>query len=185
MMTPANHTGSNVMDPTTRPDHDADANDADANGGGANDAGAAPVDASKLDEIIATRRAKVATMREAGIDPYPVRCRPTATIAAIRERYGALEAGDSSGEIATVAGRVIGRRQMGKLQFLVIREDGHDLQLLCMKGRLDEAALRVLELTDIGDWLAASGEVICSKTGELSVQPTSLTMLGKIGRAHV
>lgn len=136
-------------------------------------------DASKLDEIIATRRAKVAAMRAAGVEPYPVRFRPTVTLAQVRQRHADLEAGASSGEVVTIAGRVVARRKMGRLEFLVLREDGHDVQLLCVAGRLTDDARAILELVDVGDWLGATGEVVCSKTGELSVQPTELTMLGK------
>ncbi|MEX0592541.1 MAG: lysine--tRNA ligase, partial [Nitriliruptoraceae bacterium] len=62
---------------------------------------------------------------------------------------------------------------------LVLREDSEDLQLMCITGKLDDDARSLLELVDVGDWLGATGGVVCSKTGELSVQPTTLTMLGK------
>ncbi|MEX2487361.1 MAG: lysine--tRNA ligase [Nitriliruptoraceae bacterium] len=136
-------------------------------------------EASRLDEIIATRRAKIAALREGGIDPYPVRFRTTATLAAVRERYTDLDAGVTTGDQVTVAGRVVGRRQMGKLQFLVLREDGADLQLMCAVNALDETSRTVLDQLDIGDWVGAHGEVLTSKRGELSVQPTALTVLGK------
>ncbi|MEX0592218.1 MAG: hypothetical protein WD152_01985, partial [Nitriliruptoraceae bacterium] len=77
------------------------------------------LEGSKLDEIIATRRAKVAAMRDAGIEPYPVRFRPTSTIAEIRATHDGLAPGEGSGVVSTVAGRVVARRQMGRLQFLV------------------------------------------------------------------
>jgi lysyl-tRNA synthetase class II len=47
----------------------------------------APAGESKLDEILATRRAKVAELRDAGIEPYPVRFRPTHTLAEVRAAY--------------------------------------------------------------------------------------------------
>jgi lysyl-tRNA synthetase, class II len=67
----------------------------------------AELDTSKLDEIIATRRAKIGSLRQAGIDPYPVRFRPTHTVAEVRAAHGDLAAGESSGEVVTVAGRVV------------------------------------------------------------------------------
>ncbi len=136
-------------------------------------------EASRLADIIATRRAKIDALRDSGVDPYPVRFRPSHTLAAVRETYDGLESGVSTGEHVQVAGRIVGRRQMGKLQFVVVREDGVDLQLFCAAQVLDETSRTLLELLDIGDWVGAEGEVLTSKRGELSVQPASLTLLGK------
>ena len=136
-------------------------------------------DASKLAEIVATRRTKIEQLRASGIDPYPVRFRPTHTLAAVRETHDGLEAGTETGEQVTVAGRLVGRRELGRLTFLVLREDGVDLQLFCPVKALDEPSRQLLEHLDIGDWLGASGEVLATKTGELSVRPDRLTLLGK------
>jgi lysyl-tRNA synthetase, class II len=136
-------------------------------------------DTTKLDEIVAARRAKVARLREIGVEPYPVRFRPTHTLAAIRATHAGLAPGESTGVEVTVAGRIVGRREMGRLQFLVLREDAVDLQLLCSVGRLDADSRTLLDLLDVGDWAGARGEVVTSKTGELSVMPESLTLLSK------
>ncbi len=139
----------------------------------------APEDASKLAEIVATRRAKVERLREAGVDPYPVRFRPTHSLAAVRAAHEGLAAGTETGEHVTVAGRLVGRRDLGRLTFLVLLEDGVELQLFCPVKALDEPARELLEQLDVGDWLGASGEVLATKTGELSVRPGQLTLLGK------
>jgi lysyl-tRNA synthetase, class II len=139
----------------------------------------APGGESKLDEIVATRRAKVASLREAGVEPYPVTFAPTATLAEVRVRFDGLEAGTETGEQVTVAGRIVGKREMGKLTFLVIREDGTDLQLFCPRKALDEDSRQLLAYLDVGDWVGGDGEVLVSKTGELSVRPERLTLLGK------
>ena len=134
---------------------------------------------SKLDDLIATRRAKVAELRDAGVDPYPVTFAPTHTLAQVRDAYGHLEAGAESGERASVAGRVVNQRDMGKLRFLVLREEGVDLQLLCPVKALDEPSRELIERLDPGDWLGAEGEVLVSRRGELSVKPATLTLLAK------
>jgi lysyl-tRNA synthetase, class II len=136
-------------------------------------------DGSKLDEIVAARRAKVAALRAAGIEPYPPSFAPTHSITALREGYAGLEPGAETGEQVTVAGRIVARRELGRLRFLVLREAGSDLQLFCALAALDEPARDLLDLLDVGDWLGASGEVISSRTGELSVRPATLTLLGK------
>jgi lysyl-tRNA synthetase, class II len=136
-------------------------------------------EASKLDEIMATRRAKVAALRDAGVHPYAYRFDPTHRLADVVATWSGLEPGEETGEVVRVAGRVVGKRDLGRLTFLVLREDGTDLQLFLIGKALDEASRGVLDLVDVGDWIGAEGEVIASRQGELSVRPTSLTMLSK------
>ena len=138
-----------------------------------------PDEQSKLDEIVAARRAKVAELRASGVEPYPVKFSPTTTLAALRERYPQLEPGVETGDEVTVAGRVVAKREMGRLNFLVLREDGAEVQLFCPVKALDDASRELLGFLDVGDWVGATGEVVATKTGELSVKPASLTLLGK------
>ncbi len=159
--------------PATRRDGDPDAPTPSADPAVAGDA------ASKLDEIVAARRDKLEQLRASGVEPYPVRFRPTHTLGEVRDAYPSVEAGSATGDDVTVAGRVVARRQMGRLQFLVLREDGVDLQLLCDARVLDDDAPALLEHLDVGDWLGAHGEVAASKRGELSVLARELTLLGK------
>jgi len=137
------------------------------------------VSGSKLEEIIATRRAKVAELREAGVEPYPVRFAPTATLAEVRARYPELAAETDTGDAVTVAGRIVSLRRLGKLTFVVLREDGTDLQLFCPRAALDEPSRALIGRLDVGDWLGAHGEVVATQTGELSVRPVTLTLLSK------
>ncbi len=136
-------------------------------------------DASKLDEIMAARRQKVADLRAAGVDPYPPRFRPTDTLIEVRDAHHALPPETETDEVVTVAGRIVARREMGRLVFLVLREAGVDLQLFCRGNTLDDASRALLEQLDVGDWAGATGTVLTTRTGELSVAPTELTLLGK------
>lgn len=136
-------------------------------------------EASKLDEIMAVRREKVAALRSAGVDPYPPRFRPSHTLMEVRDAYHELEPETDTGEVVTVAGRIVARRDLGRLAFLVLREDGIDLQLFCRAGALDATSRPLLEQLDVGDWVGAVGTVMTTRTGELSVGPTSITLLGK------
>jgi lysyl-tRNA synthetase, class II len=138
-----------------------------------------PASESKLDDLVATRRGKVAELREAGVEPYPVTFDPTTTLAEVRSRFDGLEPDTETGEEVTVAGRIVGKREMGKLRFLVLREDGVDLQLLCPLKALDEDSQQLIGYLDVGDWVGATGQVLVSKRGELSVKPVRLTLLGK------
>ena len=134
---------------------------------------------SKLDEILATRRQKIADLRAAGVDPYPPKFAPTHTVAEVREAWADIEPGHETGEVVRVAGRIVGKREMGKLRFLPLREDGVDLQLFVPVKNLDEASQALIDVLDAGDWVGVEGEVMASKKGELSVKPSTITLLGK------
>jgi lysyl-tRNA synthetase, class II len=138
-----------------------------------------PDEVSKLDEIIAVRRSKVDALRDAGIEPYPVRFAPTHTVAEVVAAHPELAPGEETGEQVTVAGRVVAKREMGRLRFLVLQEDGATIQLFCPVKALDDASRQLIDLLDAGDWLGATGEVLATRTGELSVKPATLTLLGK------
>ncbi|TVR34305.1 MAG: lysine--tRNA ligase [Nitriliruptor sp.] len=148
------------------------------------DNGAAPApgpgdDASKLAEIIEGRRAKIDQLRDAGVEPYPVRFRPSHTVPEVRAAYPDVAAGTETGDHVTIAGRLVAKREMGKLRFLVLREDGQDIQLFCPLAALDDDSRGLMDLLDTGDWIGATGEVMASKKGELSVKPATLTLLAK------
>ncbi len=136
-------------------------------------------DASTLDQIMAVRRQKVADLRTAGVEPYPVRFARTHSVAEVREQWADIEPGHETGVEVRIAGRIVGKREMGKLRFLPLREDGVDVQLFVPVKNLDEASQALVDTLDAGDWVGVVGEVMASKKGELSVKPTSITLLGK------
>ncbi len=135
---------------------------------------------SKLDELMATRRAKVAALRDAGVEPYPFSWEPTHTLAQVREQWGDLEPGAEPGDVVRVAGRLVAKRGQGKLAFGGLREDGVDLQLFVQLQAVGEDGMAFFaDTVDVGDWLGVEGEVMATRRGELSVRPTRLVMLGK------
>ena len=135
---------------------------------------------SKLDELIATRRAKVGALRDAGVEPYPPSWRPTHTLARVRDTWGDLEAGAEPGDVVTVAGRLVAKRGQGKLAFGVLREDGVDVQLFVQLQAIgDDGMAFFADTVDVGDWLGVEGEVMATRRGELSVRPSRMVLLGK------
>ena len=135
---------------------------------------------TRLDEIIAERRAKLDRLRADGIDPYPVGVRVTSSLEEVATAFAEkLEAGEESDHVVSVAGRLMLRRGHGKLVFLVLREADTDLQVMAQLDALGaEAMARVADL-DVGDWVAAEGPVIRTKRGELSVKAATVTLIGK------
>ena len=135
---------------------------------------------TRLDEIIAERRAKVDRLRAAGIDPYPVGVRVTSSLEEVVTGFAdQFEAGEESDHVVAVAGRLMLRRGHGKLVFLVLREADTDLQVMAQLDALGEEAMARVADLDVGDWVAAEGPVIRTKRGELSVKAASVTLIGK------
>ncbi|HEX4805849.1 MAG TPA: lysine--tRNA ligase [Conexibacter sp.] len=127
----------------------------------------------------ARRLAKLACLRERGVEPYPVRFDRDATAAQLRARHGGLAPGARSGEHVKVAGRLTGLRSHGGLHFADLMDGSGTVQLLARRDALDGQALADFAALDRGDWVGAEGEAIVSKTGELTVELTRLQLLSK------
>ncbi|MGH8896457.1 MAG: lysine--tRNA ligase [Egibacteraceae bacterium] len=139
-----------------------------------------PTPTGRLDDLVAERRAKVARLRGAGVDPYPVGVRVPDPLAAVCQEWeGRLEPDERSGHRVRVGGRLVLRRGHGKLVFLVLREGDVDLQAIAQLDVLGEEGMAVVADLDVGDWIAVSGEVVRSRRGELSVQADEVVLLGK------
>ncbi|HSO03351.1 MAG TPA: OB-fold nucleic acid binding domain-containing protein, partial [Candidatus Limnocylindrales bacterium] len=83
-----------------------------------------------LPEQVRVRREKLDRIREMGIDPYPVAAPRTDTLAAVRARHGGLEADQRTGHVVSVVGRVMLKRDGGKLCFATLRDGSGDLQVM-------------------------------------------------------
>jgi lysyl-tRNA synthetase class 2 len=155
---------------------------------------------SKLDTIMAERRAKASELREAGYNPFVNGVKPAHTIADVRARYESTKPApppppDPSapkvkgppapitpidGELVKVAGRVLVKRGMGKTVFAPIRDTTGELQLFCNVDHLDPKEFEhVLARLDVGDIVVAEGPAFWTKTGELSILVKRLTIATK------
>ena len=132
-----------------------------------------------VDDPFAARRAKLEALHQAGVEPYRDHFDATHRASAIAEDFAALEPGAESGVEVSVAGRLVARRDQGKLAFLVIRDSTGDLQLFCRQNLLGEDAFDAVTSLDLGDWIGATGEVVRTRRGELSVSPTAIELLSK------
>jgi lysyl-tRNA synthetase class 2 len=106
---------------------------------------------------------------------------PTVPLTEIRARYGDLEPGQETGDIVTVAGRVMLHRPQGKLAFATLRDGtGAEVQLFALAAVT--ADFDAFASISLGDWVGATGEVVATKKGELSVKVASWTMLAETRR---
>ncbi len=139
---------------------------------------------SELPEQMRVRRAKRADMLDKGIEPYPVAVERTASLRQVRDRHPDLPPDSATGEVVSVAGRVIFMRNTGKLCFATLREgDGTELQAMLSLAAVGEEALAAWKTgVDLGDHVAVHGEVATSRRGELSVMADRWSMASKAVR---
>jgi lysyl-tRNA synthetase class 2 len=136
---------------------------------------------AECSEQAQVRRAKRKKLLESGAQAYPVSVPLTTTIAAVREGYGHLEAGQMTSDEVGVAGRVVFFRDSGKLCFVML-QDGHGRRLQAMISLAEVGADSLAEfkaLVDLGDHLFVHGRVIASKRGELSILADSWIIASK------
>lgn len=138
-----------------------------------------PFSASASDDPFEVRREKLAALREAGVAPYVNGFAPDARAAELAERYADLEPGAETVDVVTVAGRLVAKREQGKLTFLVLRDATGEIQLFCRVNVLGDEGFTAVNDLDLGDWVGATGVVLRSRRGELSVQPSEVTLLSK------
>jgi len=129
----------------------------------------------------AARLVKLAAMRAAGTDPYPVAGdgTRTATLAELAARHGDLPAGTETGIVESVVGRILLLRDQGKLVFATIRDGTGAIQLFVSKAVLGDDGFDAFRDLDLGDWVATTGEVMTTRRGELSIKVSSATLLAK------
>ena len=131
-------------------------------------------------EQVRVRLEKRSRMLSAGIDPYPVSYPRTTSMAALREQYGSLPPDTTTGETVGVAGRVILSRIGGKLCFATLRDGSGDIQVMISLAGVGEEALAGWKRdVDLGDHVGVTGEVITSRSGELSVLADSFAITAK------
>ena len=132
-----------------------------------------------LEDFSTSRRAKVAALRAAGTEPYRDRYDVTARTADLEDRFADLEDGAETSDVVRVAGRLITRRDQGKVAFLVIRDSTGDFQLFVKREALGDDAFAEALGHDLGDWIGAEGSVVRTRRGQLSIVPESIVLLSK------
>lgn len=127
------------------------------------------------------RLRKLAELRELGINPYPAKSNRTHFTHDVVEKFDELQ-----GQTVTVAGRIMGIRKFGKLAFIVLRDKTGQVQLFLhapdvaeTDGQQGFIGMKQLPLLDSGDFVEATGEVIKTQTGEISVGVRTLRLLTK------
>ena len=132
-----------------------------------------------VDDPMEVRRAKREALYAAGKRPYGYRFDYTHHVDQLEELYKDLPDGEFTEDEVKVAGRVMAIRNQGKIAFLVLRDQTGDIQLFCRINNLGEAAFDEVKDLDVGDWVGATGVVMRSRRGQLSVAPSKVELLSK------
>lgn len=124
---------------------------------------------------------KLDELKKLGVNPFPAESHRTHNAGDIVEKFDQLE-----GQTATVAGRIIGIRKFGKLAFIVLKDFSGQVQLFLRMGEISELdatkgilGMKQLPLLDTGDFIEATGEVLKTQTGEISISVKTLRLLAK------
>ncbi|HSW47274.1 MAG TPA: lysine--tRNA ligase [Phycisphaerae bacterium] len=129
------------------------------------------------------RRVKLEKIREIGVDPYGARFTEVQPMVEVRRtgEQADIEPGQHAEHLkARVAGRVMLHRPCGKLIFMTLRDGSGDLQVGVSKAAVSEQDFQIAaKLLNLGDIIGIDGTIGKTKTGELTVWATSVTILTK------
>jgi len=136
---------------------------------------------SELQEQIEHRRAKRQALADAGFTLYPHRFDHDLEPSAVHEKYGEhdAEALEKEAPKLRVPGRVRAIREHGKTWFVDLGDGRGKLQLFVRRNKLPEAAKTLTENLDLGDLVGASGTLMRTRAGELSLLVDDLALLAK------
>ncbi|WP_102375328.1 lysine--tRNA ligase [Raoultibacter massiliensis] len=131
------------------------------------------------DDPIEVRRAKREALLAAGKNPYGHAFEYSHHIEELDAKYADLPDGESTEDAVKVAGRIMAKRDQGKIMFLELRDATADIQLFCRINTLGEEVYAELKDLDVGDWIGVSGTMIRTRRGQLSVAVESFELLSK------
>ena len=135
----------------------------------------ADMEVQNLNELLQIRRDKLTELQEAGRDPFVItKYDVTHHSSDIRDNYDELE-----GKEVAIAGRMMSKRVMGKASFCNIQDLKGGIQCYVARDSIGEDPYKDFKKMDIGDIVGLKGTVFKTKTGEISVHATELTLLSK------
>lgn len=136
---------------------------------------------TELSELLQIRRNKLDELRKLGIDPFGAKYSRTHTAQAVLDKYNGMtkEELEAEGAVASLAGRIMAKREMGKASFAHIQDLSGRLQIYVRQDTVPAEKYEAFTMLDLGDIIGVSGKVFKTKTGELSVKVTDLEVLSK------
>ena len=134
-----------------------------------------PETEAELTEVLRVRREKLAQLVEDGKDPFQItKFDVTHHSAEIKDDFDALE-----GKEVVVAGRMMSKRVIGKASFCNVQDLKGGIQCYVARDAVGEDSYKDFKKFDIGDIIGVRGEVFKTKTGEISIHASAVTLLSK------
>lgn len=128
-----------------------------------------------LNQLRKVRREKLADLQENGKDPFIItKYDQQYHSREIKENYGELE-----GKQVSIAGRMMSKRVMGKASFCNIQDLQGNIQSYVARDSVGEEVYKDFKKLDVGDVVGIEGEVFTTKTGEISIHASNVTLLSK------
>ncbi len=139
-----------------------------------------PEEPKKTDQDI-SREEKLLKLAEGGIDPFPRRAERTHSVTEVVEGYSGLKPEELEARKiqVEVPGRILSIRKMGRATFATISDSRAKLQVYLREDGVGKQAYALWSFLDIGDMVSVRGSLFKTRTGELTVQVGSFTLLAK------
>ena len=135
----------------------------------------ADMEVQNLNELLQIRRDKLKELQEAGRDPFVItKYDVTHHSADVKDNYDEME-----GKEVSIAGRLMSKRVMGKASFCNIQDLKGGIQCYVARDAVGEESYKDFKKMDIGDIVGLKGTVFKTKTGEISIHASELTLLSK------
>ena len=128
-----------------------------------------------IHQLLKVKREKLANLQEAGKDPFQItKYDVTHHSTDIKNNFAQLE-----GKTVRIAGRVMAKRVMGKASFCNVQDLPGNIQVYVARDSIGEESYADFKKYDVGDIVGIEGEVFQTKTGEISVHASKVTLLSK------
>lgn len=128
-----------------------------------------------INQLLKVRREKLAALQENGKDPFQItKYDVTHHSLEIKDSFDSLE-----GQVVSIAGRVMSKRVMGKASFCNVQDIQGNIQSYVARDSIGEEAYADFKKYDVGDIAGIRGEVFKTKTGEISIHASEVTLLSK------
>lgn len=129
-------------------------------------------------ELIDERKKKREKLLELGINPYPYKYDAKNHADELQKKYEKLKPEEETKDTVKIAGRIIGKREMGKIAFMHILDGSGKIQAYFSVDNLKDE-MDKLKLLDAGDWIGVEGKIFKTKRGELSIKVDKYALLCK------
>ena len=126
----------------------------------------------ETNSLVEQRKAKLASLRAKGIDPFANKFSPEETCDGARSNY-------TENRPVMLAGRITAHREMGKSTFIDIRDQSGRIQVYAQKQTLGDEQFDIFKHLDLGDFIGVQGVLFTTKSGEISVKLEKFVILTK------